>query len=117
MADGAVVQQWTWNGGDNQKWNVTSPFLMAKHSQKYLEIPGGSMAEGAYADQRVRDTHDGAAWSLNLPNSAGYFQIFNANSQKCLAVQGSSTADGARLQQVTCSSTATNQQFDFQRVE
>lgn len=117
-ADGATIHQWTWTGGNNQRWFAWGSSLVAKHSGKFLGITGASTGEGAYAEQRslFNDEALGQVWTFTI-NAAGYFQLMNNNSRKCLAVQNASTGDGARLQQVTCSTTATNQQFDIQRVE
>jgi hypothetical protein len=114
-ADEAVVQQWSWNGNNNQKWRIGSGLLRAKHSLKVVEIRGASKSDGAYAQQFSLRPDTNQFFEPTL-NSQGYFQLINSNSQKCLTIQNNSTSDGARVLQMTCG-TGTNQQFDIQRVE
>lgn len=44
----------------------------------------------------------------------GCYNLVNRNSGKCLDVDAVSTADGAKVQQWTCGSGATNQQWTRQ---
>ena len=50
--DGAVIQQWPWHGGDNQRFFI-EPLgdgyvrVVAKHSGKVLDVTGGSADNGA----------------------------------------------------------------------
>ncbi|WP_189276154.1 RICIN domain-containing protein, partial [Kitasatospora griseola] len=55
-ANGAVVHQWEWNNGDNQKWRIEPAGdgrhrLIARHSGKALDIAGPSAANGAAVNQ------------------------------------------------------------------
>ena len=99
-ADGAHVHQWTYVGGNNQKW--TFEFLSnevyrisAVHSGKFMDIEGGSVADGAANIQWPWHGGDNQKWRL-VPVPGGYYNIVNLKSGKLLDISGASLANGAR---------------------
>lgn len=101
------------NSGSNQQWVPTAVGsnyqLVNVNSGKCLEIPGGSTAEGATADQWTCDGGTHQLWTRTSV-IGGYVTFTNVHSGKCLQVAGASTANGAALNQSTCN-TGTNQQW------
>lgn len=75
--------------------------LAAAHSGKCVEVPGGSLADGAKLQQMPCDGSLRQQWKLQNP-SAGIWQLVSAVSGKCADVTGISTANGARFQQWAC---------------
>jgi cysteine-rich repeat protein len=116
-ANGAKIQQWTYGGGNNQKWTYTISAagwqIKNQHSGKCLDVAGPSTADGAKVHQW--DCHSGTSQIWNPVYQVDGLTFVNAYSGKCLDVSGVSTANGAALQQWTCKGTvpgANNQKFD-----
>jgi hypothetical protein len=68
-ADGANVQQWSCNGGNNQRWKLVSMGdgyneLVAKHSSKCLDVNGASTADGANVQQWHCTGSNNQRWKL-----------------------------------------------------
>jgi Tfp pilus assembly protein FimT len=106
-ADGANVQQYTWNGGANQQWEIqsTSPGyykLTAQHSGKVLDVKGVSTADGANVQQYTWNGGANQQWSITSVGG-GFYQLLAKHSGKALDVNGASTADGANVDQWTSS--------------
>ena len=102
-ANGARLQQWTYGGGNNQKWRVEDMGsgyfrLTSISSGKVAEVAGSSTANGAAVQQWDWGGGDNQRWSLTL-QSDGSYQVLNKTSGKALDVSGVSTADGADIQQ------------------
>ncbi|GAB3641025.1 cellulase family glycosylhydrolase [Spirosoma arcticum] len=119
QADGANVQQYTYSGGDNERWTVQSLgsgqySIRAVHSGKALDVSGSSTADGADINQWAYSGGNNQKWKIEIISS-GYYRIVSVNSNKCVDVVGASTADGAAINQYGCSG-STNQQFQFQLV-
>ncbi len=116
-ADGANVQQYTYSGGNNQKWTVQSLgggqySIRAVHSGKALDVSGVSTADNADINQWTYSGGNNQKWTIETV-STGYYRIVSVNSNKCVNVVGASTADGASISQLTCNSSSNNQQFQF----
>ncbi|WP_158602302.1 RICIN domain-containing protein [Cohnella endophytica] len=99
-ADGAIIQQWPYNGGNNQKWvftQVTGGYWKIKNvnSGKYMDINGASTADGAANIQWPDTGGTNQQWQL-IDAGNGYYKIKNRNSGKVLDISGASTADGAQ---------------------
>jgi hypothetical protein len=116
--NGANIHQWTYGGGDNQRWEFVPQVvgggfqLRALHSGKCLDIAGPSMANGANVHQW--DCHSGASqvWTLTQV-SGGEFQLQNSFSGKCLDVAEFSTQNGGNIHQWSCTG-SNNQRWFFQ---
>ncbi|WP_437995713.1 RICIN domain-containing protein [Sorangium sp. So ce185] len=66
-ADGAVVHQWTCNGGSNQEWLLQSAGggyyrVVARHSGKCLDVVSGSTADGAAVKQYTCNGGSNQQW-------------------------------------------------------
>ncbi len=107
-SDGAKIGQYTWNGGNWQKWRFVDKGsgyynLVSVHSGKCMDVNGVSTADGASIIQWSCGSGYNQQWQWTAVGS--YYQLKARHSGKCLNVVNSSTADGALLEQRTCSST------------
>lgn len=117
LADGAPIHQWTFGGGNNQRWVLRDWAgdgryeIVSVASDKCLDIAGRSTANGAKLQQWTCQGADNQRFTLRAAGS-GTYNVVAVHSGKCLDVSGASTANGALLQQWTCGSGA-NQRFAF----
>jgi endoglucanase len=112
-ANNAEVNQWTWNGGANQKWefqDAGSGYLriVNQNSGRCLDVESASAADGANIIQYTCGTGTNQQWRMQTVGS--YVQLVARHSGKCLDVADAGTGDGADIQQYTCGS-GTNQQW------
>jgi hypothetical protein len=79
--------------------------VVNQHSGKFLDVPGGSTADGAAVVQYTCNGTTNQMFTLNpvtaLGNSKDY-QLAAVHSGKCVDVSEISTAPGARIHQWTC---------------
>jgi hypothetical protein len=113
-ADGTNVQQWGWNGGNNQKWTLTHLDngryqATGVGSGKLLEVGGASTANGGNVRIYTSNNHNCQKWTVT-PTGDGNYKIQNVHSVKAADVSGGSTADGANVLQWPYSG-ADNQQW------
>ncbi len=119
VANGGNIVQWTYNGGNNQKWVVSSVGggyykIINLNSGLALDVAAGSLADGGNVIQYAYNGGTNQQWAINdLGN--GYYSIINRKSGKALDIDGGSTADGANAWQWTYLS-GTNQQFSLNAV-
>ena len=104
-ADNTNVDQWSWNGGNNQKWTLTyvgngQYNAMGVGSGKLLEVLASSTANGANIEIWSATNTNRQKWTLT-PVGNGNYKFLNGVSGKAAEVSGSSTADGANVQQWT----------------
>ena len=115
-ADGAAVQQWTCQGGNNQLWALRSVGdgyyqIVVRHSGKCLDVSSASTADGAAVIQWTCKAGTNQQWRLQDVGS-GYVELVARHSGKCLDVTSASIADGARLEQWVCTN-GENQQWNL----
>lgn len=119
-SNGAVVHQWSYNGGDNQWW--FRPWqangwtrLSSRYSGKCLGISGGSTAAGAQAIQwdcnGNPDQFVQFQWTGKTSGGWPVYHIIDYNSGMCLGVSGGSTAQGAKVIQWPCNGNADQEWF------
>lgn len=113
-ADGTDAIQWSWNGGDDQKWDLVhlgggQYKLVGVASGKLLEVTGASTNNGAVIQIWPSNNNNCQKWTLT-PSGDGAFKLLNVNSGKAIDVSGGSSADGAGLIQWPYSG-ADNQQW------
>ncbi len=118
-ANGAGVDQWPYNGGTNQQWNIVSVGggyykLINRNSGQALDVAGQSTANGALVDQWPDSGTANQQWSI-VSVGSGYYKLISRNSGQALDVAGQSTANGARVDQWPDSGTA-NQQWSIVQV-
>jgi hypothetical protein len=113
-ANGTALEQYTYNGGANQKWTVTSLgggqySITGVQSGRVADVHGQSLADGAAIE--LYDSNGGAnqKWIINA--AAGTIQ--GVQSGKLMEVAGQSTAAGAIVDQWTANG-GQNQQWTFQ---
>ncbi|TPQ23848.1 RICIN domain-containing protein [Streptomyces sporangiiformans] len=107
ILEGAVLKQYTCNGGGNQRFwakDLGNGYvqLMARHSSLCLRENASNVT------QQNCSTATTQQWSLTT--SGGYVTVKSRASGECLDVSGASTADSAAIITYTCNG-ATNQQW------
>ena len=75
--------------------------LVASHSQKCLDVYGGSLDDGASIIQWQCHGGDNQQWRLEVAGD-GYSRIVSRHSGKCLDVYGGSLDDGGSIIQWQC---------------
>jgi hypothetical protein len=98
-----VMNQWTVNGGSNQKWQLTNLGnnvieLINAYSGKALEVAQGSTANGALVDQNPYGGNSSQQWKV-VSVSSGVYELTNVHSGQALQVVGASTSAGAQIDQ------------------
>ncbi|MES2572885.1 MAG: RICIN domain-containing protein [Verrucomicrobiota bacterium] len=102
-ANGTPLIQWGYNGGNNQRWNVTSLgngqySIAGVASGRAVDIAGGSAANNAAC--LLWDYYGGNNQRITLQDrGSGFYSPVFAHSGKAMNVTGSSTAGGARIVQ------------------
>jgi len=112
--DGTNVDQWSWSGGNNQKWTLThlgngQYQALGVGSGKALEVGGNSTANGGNVQIWSWANSNSQKWTVT-PTGDGNYKFLNVNSGKAVDVSGGSTADGANVLQWTYSG-SDNQQW------
>ena len=72
--------------------------IRARHSQKVVNVAGGSTANGANVDQLTANGSTSQQWTANY-RGGGYWRFINVNSGKVLETAGVSAAPRANIQQ------------------
>lgn len=121
IALGAQVNQYTYNGGDHQKFYFsdysytkgtgvyeirvkhTGPSVYYYYSTFCIDVENGSLADHAKVQQQLcsNGQSNSKLWYV-IDNGNGYYKIKNYKSGKCMDVTGASLADKANVQQFTC---------------
>ncbi|GIF01291.1 RICIN domain-containing protein [Paractinoplanes rishiriensis] len=114
-ADGGNVQQWTWNGTDNQQWEFQNAGggyfrIVNRNSGKCLDVNTASTADGANVVQWACSNGTNQQWQVVATGAFG--QLRARHSGKCLDVNAWSTVNGGNIQQWTCNG-ANNQLWSF----
>ncbi|MEU2248356.1 RICIN domain-containing protein [Streptomyces sp. NPDC019224] len=120
-ADGTALQQWSCTTGANQGWQFRPAGdgtyqVVNRHNAKVWDVDGGPGATAAGTRVHLWSYVGGAnqQWRAEPSGAAGQYRFVARNSGKCLAVDGASTADGARLSQQQCDGSAA-QRFSLDR--
>jgi len=122
-SNGAVVDQWAYSAGNNQKWtftNTANGFYTVKNvnSGLMLDVVGASSSAGALIDQWSSSGGLNQSWVpqyVNYADGSGSYNLYSANTPinaNVLEVPGSSTSQGTQLDQWTLNGGA-NQQWNI----
>jgi endoglucanase len=117
-ADGANVIQWTYGGGNNQRWTLThlgnnTYRIIGVQSGKALEVASTSTANGTNVDIRTNTGANNQRWTISA-TSGGFYRLSPVSSSgSALDVSGVSTADGANVHQWSWTG-GNNQQWAIQ---
>jgi hypothetical protein len=121
--DGTQLDQWSCNGGTNQLWrpqlNASGNYVFInEHSGQCINVRGYSTSQGAAIQQwpcNWATATNNEIWYPDLfignLNGLSYYEWAGLQSNKCLNVSGDSTANGAKIIQWDCISTASNEWF------
>ncbi|HEU5080572.1 MAG TPA: cellulase family glycosylhydrolase [Opitutaceae bacterium] len=102
-ANGTQVLQWTYGGGNNQKWTLqdrgSSQFsIMGVASGKALDVNNYSSANGTKIQIWTYSGGNNQKWTF-AATSSGYYRVTPVHATgSCLEISGNSTADGAVAQ-------------------
>ncbi|MFB8179113.1 RICIN domain-containing protein [Streptomyces sp. NPDC055966] len=112
-ADGADLIQWGWSGSENQQWRLQpdadgSFRLVARHSGKVVDSPGGS-GQGAQLIQWPDGNSDNQHWKV-VDAGGGHVRLVNVRNGLCADVEGGSADNGAKVIQWPVGD-GTNQQW------
>jgi len=104
--NGTPIQQWTYNGGSNQKWDIAwqgngQYRATDVHSGKVMDN-GGTSTRGVQLAIQTWNGGTSQLWNI-VPDADGFFHITSVNSGLAADVSGGSTADGAAVIQWTYS--------------
>jgi len=104
-ANGDNVQQWSWNGGTWQQWDVQENGdgtyrLLNVNSGKALDVANVSTQAGANVHQWDYVGGANQHWRIES-NGDGTYQLLADHSGLALDVSGGGTADGTNVQQWT----------------
>jgi len=132
-AAGSAVELWDCNGVGGQKWvQQADGSLRNPQSGLCLDAPNGSTANGTHL--QIWTCNGGAPQKFTVnagaPDSGGgsggggggggsidsskWYQVVNSNSHKCVDAAGGGTSNGTAVQQWSCASGNSNQQWQFQ---
>lgn len=104
--DGANVQQWSFAGQQNQRWDVIDVgrgevAIVSQNSGRVLDVSGFSTSNGGNVQQYRWSGQNNQRWRIEADGS-GTTRIVNVNSRKCLDVREKSRDDGANIHQWDC---------------
>lgn len=98
--DGAAIHQWTYHGGDIQKWKIIPVdeeyvFILSEYSRKCIDVAGPEAQDGTIVHQW--HFHGGAnqLWKFT-PAGDGFYYIMSKLGNMCLDATWN-TDDGARV--------------------
>jgi endoglucanase len=117
-ADGSNVIQWTYGGGNNQRWTVThlgnnQYSIVGVQSGKALEVSNWGGSNGSNVQIWTYGGGTNQKWTVTA-TSGGYYRLTPTHATSmALDVNGVSTADGANVQIWTYGG-GNNQQWAFQ---
>jgi aryl-phospho-beta-D-glucosidase BglC (GH1 family) len=117
-ADGSNVIQWTYGGGNNQRWTLTHLgnnvySIIGVQSGKALEVSNWGTGNGANVQIWTYGGGTNQKWTITA-TSGGYYRLTPTHATNmALDVNGASTADGANVQIWTYGG-GNNQQWTFQ---
>ena len=116
-ADGTQIVQWTYGGGNNQRWTLLNRgsnqySIIGVASGKALDVYNSATANGTKVELWTYGGGNNQKWTF-AATSGGYYRVTPVHAtSSCLDVAGVSTADGANVQLWTYS-TGNNQQWAF----
>jgi licheninase len=116
-ADGTNVHQWTYGGGNNQRWNVThlgsgQYQIQSVSAGKALDAAAAGTANGTNVHIWTYGGGNNQRWTIASLGS-GYYRVSPVHAPAlALDVSGPSTADGANVHLWTYGG-GTNQQWQF----
>lgn len=102
-ASGTVIQQYTENGGSNQRWQLSSLGnnrykIIGVQSGKSFDIKGQSLANGAALQLYDYNGGENQQWIITK-RADGYYTITGVQSGKVLEIPALSTAPGTAVEQ------------------
>ncbi|QRN94368.1 RICIN domain-containing protein [Archangium violaceum] len=115
-ASGTDIRQWGWLGNNCQQWRlqpVGNLAIVSAQSGKVLDVANCSTASGSDVRQWPWLNTACQKWTFKHTDN-GFYQIVPTHAAStCLAVSGGSTADGANIDQGSCSGTQSQWRVDF----
>lgn len=117
-SDGALLQQWSCSGGDNQRWRVTNVGagyrLQAVHSSKCLDVKDWSTSNGGVLQQWSCGSGENQQWQIEA-QADGSYRLRSNYSNRVADVAGAMMENGARVQQWSWTG-GSNQRWQFKKL-
>lgn len=116
-ADGTQIIQWTYGGGNNQRWTLldrgSSQFsIIGVASGKALDVNNNSAVNGSKIQLWTYSGGNNQKWTFTA-TSGGFYRVTPVHATgSCLEVNGNSAADGA-LVDLWSYTGGNNQQWSF----
>lgn len=111
--NGTALQQWACGSGANQSWQfrpTSDGFyqVVNRHNTKVWDVDGGpgATADGTKVHLWSYEGGTNQQWRPESVGTSGQYRFTARHSGKCLTVDNGSTANGARLSQQPCTSSA-----------
>lgn len=108
-SNNALVQQFTCNNQNNQRWTVHARaqpfFLIVKQNLKCLDIAGGNPANNVAVQQYDCHSAENQQWFIQaagVTQGVSYWSLVSPAGNRCLDVAGGSHDDHASVQQYDC---------------
>ena len=116
-ANGTQIEQWTYGGGNNQRWTLTNLTgsqykIIGVQSGRALDVYNSGTANGTKIELWDYNAGNSQKWTLAGTDSGNYRLTPASATGSCLDVSGASTADGALVQLWTYGGSS-NQQWSF----
>ncbi|MES2733494.1 MAG: carbohydrate-binding protein [Bacteroidota bacterium] len=113
LTNGMKVQQWTWLGGNCQRWKFTATDngyfkITAQHSNQALEIGSALTTDGAKANQWPSNDCFCQQWKVEA-TSGGFYKLTARHSTQVLEVGSALMTDGAQVNQFPWNTAACQQ--------
>jgi hypothetical protein len=119
-ANNALVKQYTWNGGANQKWTIQNLGrgeyrIVNVNSGKSLDNPNSSRTVGTNVQQYTSNGNFAQKWHI-IPCIGGYYRLVSVNTLgKTLGISNASQSDNAGVV-ISQFNFANDQQWQFVQV-
>jgi hypothetical protein len=103
---GTLIQQWTYNGGANQVWNIVEVsygiyYIQNAASGLVLDVPNFATGDEVKIPQWPFNGGANQLWYFFYDDATETYTIANLNSDKVLDIYNFSLNDGTVLQQFT----------------
>lgn len=99
--DSANVEIWSYHGGNNQKYDITSAGdgfykIKAMNSGKYISVETSSTEAGANINQQTYTGESNQLWKI-IKTEDGYYKFISKNNELCIDIFGSNMKDGTNV--------------------
>jgi hypothetical protein len=118
--DGTQLDIWSWNGGDNQLYNVLDTgggyykLQFADDTTKCVDVYGGFSTNGTIVEAWDDNGGSNQRWKFVPVGNGNYYLVPGCAPDSCLEVHGGNPADGT-LVDIWTNTASSYQQWQLQR--